>query len=81
MKRIQTAINETEYTQFKKITETLNVTEYKVLNLLIKEFIAFGTIDKQAVNCIVKNVRLQLEGSRLLEAVYKDLKTTKKNLF
>lgn len=81
MKRIQTAINETEYTQFKKITETLNVTEYKVLNLLIKEFIASGTIDKQAVNCIVKNVRLQLEGSRLLEAVYKDLKTTKKNLF
>lgn len=81
MKRIQTAINETEYTQFKKITETLNVTEYKVLNLLIKEFIASGTIDKQAVKCIVKNVRLQLEGSCLLEAVYKDLKTTKKNLF
>jgi len=81
MKRIATAINETDYNQFKKIIQPLGVTEYKVLNLLTKEFIASGSIDKQAIKCIVKNVRLQLEGSRLLEAVYQDLKQTKNNLF
>jgi hypothetical protein len=71
MKRVASALNETDYKGFQKTLNQLNTTQYKLINSLILEFMKTGNVDMVKAELLIKKVA---------DDIVKDIRETKKNL-
>lgn len=53
MRRVATALNETQYKVLEKKLEQLDISEYELLKTLVESFLETGTIDKAKIKLLV----------------------------